>query len=419
MEKQMVRRCGYATSDKALRATVERLREGQRYREDGRFQGTFQVAVRYYFAPLAANQSLSFHQVEAQHAELNRCYQASLVKEIPNNSVYDCASRFADAQIQFFPWGKAPGEALAEADVVRLPLVPSTVNLGQANTLASWIQAQGYDLGHGALHVVFTEPSLPRSHYSQSVKILGFAVPGSNLAVINFKTVGSPSVPNLTDLPEFQEANQGHTLVHEAGHCLMLQHPFPDVEIPLRQPCTGPGSEEIQRTHSTVPDLPLQKRSNLGLKAADLTLAVQGGVAKDNRGKDASRVAVGLSVPYYGCLTQTQHFLGHTLECPWHYMDYGSDPTMKGFLQSQVDTMRAHLVKHGSVYGATLGGQTLGRLALRNLQDPAHDHPWIWAIVVGVLFLGGMLWVLWKVRQARRQPEKPTREEQRAQRDSV
>ena len=262
------------------------------------------IPVKYIVIYNNEEQNVSLTRIEAQNKVINEDFNKSNadINRVPSAGHYNFASVIGDGKIRF----------VLEGEVVRLST--SKTFFDGLEEAEDFVQSHNGVFKEGCLNVYIC---------ALRSGLLGQAGLFSNSAVINYKTVGSPS--QLGD-PLLVDYNMGRTLSHEIGHVFGLPHTF---------------SGTCDESNDEFPDIPAQLYPNFDATLVKDSQGTYDGTL-DNHFRDcngSSYNVPGRPGPY-----SCSNDCNLNYEMFFNFMDYGNDKNAICFSQSQIHEMRKYLL---------------------------------------------------------------------------
>jgi hypothetical protein len=247
------------------------------------------VPVIYHVLYKSSVENIPLSQIQENHKEINRCFQAlnQDINKVPSSGDYDFADMIGNPSVAFLPTNE--NDILDNVPFVTRKQI-SVDNIDLDKALALQNPFEGY------LNI-----------YIADAEFLGQAGIGSNVCIVDFETVGSPESPGIS-----QSYGNGRTLVHEIGHCFSLEHPW------------------VSQCIMTINDLPRTKNPNYNAVLEPVPLG-------DNHWTDVNAVTVDAS-----CTGAQPPPVGY-YELFMTYMEYVRDNSMVMFTKGQAKSMRVWL----------------------------------------------------------------------------
>jgi hypothetical protein len=163
------------------------------------------IPVIYHVIYSQEEQNINIDLIQNNHLQLNTCFAVtnSDIDKVPTSGNYNYAHLIGEPHIAFQP--------INENQIIeRSPFIRRT-NVNQP--MVSLEEA-----------IIFSSPVEKYLNVyigNMPDNILGEAYSGSNLCMVNYRTVGGSTIKG-----NLEGFDLGKTLVHEVGHCFTLSHPW-------------------------------------------------------------------------------------------------------------------------------------------------------------------------------------------------
>ena len=273
---------------------------------------TLSVPVVYHVLWKTAAQNVSLNRIRDNHLELNLCFTARNedIDRVPSTGKYGFgASMVGNPNMVFLPQDE---NEIQESDIRRVETSFDNVSIDSAS---SNYVGDISPLVAGSLNVYIGNTS----------GFLGVAQLMSNITLVLFSTVGGQTFKGTLN-----NYDLGRTLVHEAGHCFGLEHPW-----------------ETDNCSTQLYDLPLQKNPNYiasldnNGQNGNHDLDLQGSPCPISGTNTSDCKASGNPNPSC-CSCTGKSPTGH-FEFFFSYMDYCTDVNLVTFSQGQAAHMYSFL----------------------------------------------------------------------------
>lgn len=352
-----MKRCGNIADNKTIQYFTEHMQriglntKKQKKKDIKEFRTFYKTRllmyIKYVVIPISGDSASNISQskIQSQHDVINTVFQVRHdVSGIPSSGRYNYRGIMGQPNIAFLPTNS---DELTEGNGHIIRLSPVSNKFSEISQVENEFKNQGHTFEDGYIYVFISDLSADGDQI-----LLGKAknIP-SNVCMINYKTVGSP-----TDEGVLANYNTGKTLCHELGHCFGLFHPFSS------SPCFSSLTEFIMEQN---PKYPRQQNPNYSASMSSLT---QNGNGLDNRGRDFLRYCTNSStcqanttnglnsgdsigVDAYSCLSRSELASSSTLFEPFFVvMDYSKDEDLLSFSIYNVDVMRTTITNSTSLF---------------------------------------------------------------------